>query len=125
MKREMGEGDRWLSPPEQWKVLKDAARENRREPTTAERVLWQRLRGSQLGVRFRRQHAIGSYIVDFYAPAAKLVIDVDGEIHQTQVDADRVRDGYLRAAGLRVSRFSNEEVLYQTDQVVSKIRAEL
>jgi very-short-patch-repair endonuclease len=87
--------------------------------------MWRHLRGSQLGVRFRRQHTIGSYIVDFYAAAAKLVIEVEGGIHKQQVEADLVREHYLRAAGLKVLRFTNDEVINQTDDVFTRIRAEL
>jgi very-short-patch-repair endonuclease len=125
MGRENQEADRWHTPVGTWSVLKDAVRENRHRSTLAERVLWARLRGSQLGVRFRRQHAIGSYIADFYAGSAKLVVEVDGEIHRSQVEADRDRDEYLEAAGMKVLRFTNEEVINQTDAVVEKIQAEL
>ena len=120
------EGERWRTPPNTWSVLKDAARENRRKPTLAESVLWHHLRDSQVGdVRFRRQHAIGSYIVDFYASAAKLVVEVDGEIHLTQQEEDRVRDEFLEASGLKVLRFTNEEVISRTEAVLARIRAQL
>ena len=126
MKGSNPEGERWQTRPKTWSVLKDAARDNRHTPTLAERVLWSRLRGSQLqGVRFRRQHTIGSYIVDFYAAAAKLVVEADGEIHRQQTDDDRARDEFLEAAGLKVLRFENEEVVNRIDDVLARIRAEL
>ncbi|HEU0074643.1 MAG TPA: endonuclease domain-containing protein [Dehalococcoidia bacterium] len=125
MGREDQEGDRWRTTPAAWTALRGAARANRHGETLAERVLWKRLRGSRLGVRFRRQHAIGSYIVDFYAASTKLVVEVDGEIHRNQIEAARVRDEYLGTAGLKVLRFTNAEVINQTDTVVSRIQAEL
>ncbi len=75
----------------------------RKNPTTPEHELWQALRGEQLGIKFRRQHNIGDYVVDFYAADAKLVIEVDGDSHYAdsaarQYDGDR--DAYLTQLGL-------------------------
>ncbi len=92
--------------------------------TDSERALWSRLRGKQLaGVQFYRQKPIGSYIVDFYAPKANLVVEVDGSQHLAcrQADQDRRRDEYLRGVGLRVLRFNSREVLEETDGVVEAI----
>ena len=92
--------------------------------TESERVLWSRLRGKQLlGVQFYRQKPIGKYIVDFYAPKAKLVIEVDGLQHleDNQVAKDKVRDKYLAANGLKVLRFNSREVSLETDRVVEAI----
>ncbi len=92
--------------------------------TDTERHLWSRLRGKQiLGVQFYRQKSIGSYIVDFFGPAAKLVIEVDGSQHfePGQAHDDQVRTNYLHNCGLRVLRFDNRQVLLETDAVLGRI----
>ena len=106
------------------KQLKTKARELRANQTLSEKTLWSRLRGSQLlGVQFYRQRPIGGYIVDFYAPKAKLVIEVDGSQHLTgdHVESDQKRDLYLSSLGLKVMRFNSREVLVNTDEVVEVI----
>ena len=100
--------------------LKPASRQLRSEMTECERLLWSRLRGKQLnGVQFYRQKPIGSYIVDFYAPAARLVVEVDGPQHQDQIHTqnDAHRDKSLKSQGLRVIRFTNLQVLQDLDAV--------
>ncbi len=90
--------------------LKQPARLLRRQPTEAEQVLWTRVRRKQIGgVQFYRQKPIGPYIVDFHAPAAQLVIEVDGSQHFEPEHAgqDAARDAYLEALGLTVLRFDN------------------
>jgi very-short-patch-repair endonuclease len=95
----------------------------RREPTEAENLLWQALRRKQLGgLVFRRQHPINRFIVDFYCPAANLVIEVDGPIHDQSREMDRARQDFLESLGLRVVRFSNDEVLQDRDAVLNRIR---
>jgi very-short-patch-repair endonuclease len=104
--------------------LKPKARQLRKHMTDSERVLWSRLRGKQLfKVQFYRQKPIGEYIVDFYAPRAKLVVEVDGSQHMAaeQAEKDDLRDAYLAAVGLRVLRFNSREVLKETDAVVEVI----
>jgi len=89
------------------------ARELRKEASLPERILWQKLRGEQVGVKFRRQHPIGPYIADFYTREAGLVVEVDGSTHQATLEAiayDRDRDRYMQAQGLRVLRFSAGDV---------------
>ena len=89
--------------------------------TKCERMLWSRLRRKQLhGVQFYRQKPIGSYIVDFYAPAAGLVVEVDGPQHQDQINAqnDAHRDESLKSQGLRMLRFTNLQVVDDLDAVV-------
>jgi len=94
------------------------ARIMRREPTPAERVLWKALRDKRLhGVKFRRQVPLGPYIVDFYCPAARLVVEVDGVVHADSL-TDPTRDEWLRAQGLHVLRFWNDEVLRNVDGVL-------
>jgi very-short-patch-repair endonuclease len=104
--------------------LKKAARRLRSEMTDAERHLWSKLRGKQiLGVQFYRHRPIGCYIVDFFGPAAKLVIEVDGSQHfePEQAHDDRVRTEFLREHGLRVLRFDNRQILLESDAVLNEI----
>ena len=99
-----------------------AARQMRHEPTPAEALLWQRLRDRQLSEhRFRRQYAIDRFIVDFVCLKSALIVEVDGAVHQQQVESDQEREEILKALGFRVIRFSNAQVLEQTDQVLSEI----
>ncbi len=117
-----GVQNNWRTPPELWEKLKPLARQMRCEPTTAEKLLWQKLRNKQLlGFKFRRQHPIDRFIVDFYCAEARLIIEVDGEVHDyTQVE-DAIRQEFLESLGLRVIRFKNEEVLMGFDGVLEKI----
>ena len=104
--------------------LKERARELRGHMTEAEVRLWQRLRMRQvLGIRFLRQRPIGNYIVDFYAPEAKLVIEVDGGQHYNEegLEYDEKRDTFVEGLGLKVIRFSNLDVLKNIDGVVKRI----
>lgn len=96
----------------------------RRGSTEAEEHLWQALRRhGVLGLKFRRQHAIGPFIVDFYCVKASLVIEVDGPIHATRRSADEERQTYLESSGLRVLRFSNDDVLESLPSVLEQIEA--
>jgi len=104
--------------------LKTKARSLRTRPTDAELHLWHRLRRKQiLGVQFYRQKPIANYIADFYAPAAKLVVELDGAQHlepgQSKYDAQRTRD--LEQQGLKVLRFDDRQVLLQTEAVLETI----
>lgn len=104
--------------------LKTKARALRSGLTDAEERLWLRLRRKQiLGVQFYRQRPIGNYIVDFYAPAAQLVVEVDGSQHAelTQAKYDERRSEYLENLGLRVLRFDDRQVLLQPDAVAEEI----
>ncbi|MDM3857486.1 MAG: endonuclease domain-containing protein [Aphanizomenon gracile PMC649.10] len=94
----------------------------RTEATLAEKHLWQRLKNKQmLGLKFRRQQVIDRFIVDFYCHEVKLVIEVDGEIHNyTQVE-DAIRQEFLESLGLRVVRFKNEDVLFRIEGVLEEI----
>jgi very-short-patch-repair endonuclease len=100
------------------------ARELRREMTPAEEALWERLRDRQLlGLKFRRQTPINRYIPDFCCPELRLVVEVDGAVHEAdlQVEHDRNRDSYLRSLGYLVLRFSNERVLTEPRSVLMEI----
>jgi very-short-patch-repair endonuclease len=98
------------------------AKELRRQMTQEEKILWQHLRANQLnGLHFRRQQIIDGFIADFYCHAARLVIEVDGEIHQQQAEYDAERDRLLSARGLRLLRIKNEEVRQNLDSVLARI----
>ncbi|WP_374574328.1 endonuclease domain-containing protein [Acinetobacter sp.] len=106
------------------KYLKLPSRDLRNNMTDAEQMLWQRLRRKQiLGLQFYRQKPLLNFIVDFYCPAANLVIECDGGQHFTDegLEADRVRDEVLVELGLVVLRFSNRQVLTEIDGVVEQI----
>jgi len=95
----------------------------RNNATQPEQILWQRLRNQQLGVKFRRQHGIGNYIVDFYCPQCKLVIELDGESHFTTEAQiyDEIRDAYIRSLGLTILRFTNHDVTQNLEGVYEGI----
>ncbi|BAT51824.1 hypothetical protein NOS3756_07540 [Nostoc sp. NIES-3756] len=98
------------------------AKELRRQMTPEEKILWQYLRTNRLhGLHFRRQQIIDGFIVDFYCHTAKLVIEIDGKIHEQQVEYDAERDKVLLARGLRLLRIKNEEVIHKLDQVLMLI----
>ena len=104
--------------------LKDKARQLRKNMTDSEAALWSRLRNKQLlGIQFYRQKPIGSHIVDFFAPRAQLVVEVDGSRHLggDHAPKDRSRDRYLVSLGLQVVRLNRREVLEERDAVVEAI----
>jgi very-short-patch-repair endonuclease len=124
----MEENSRWGvdAPSELWSKLKPLVRQMRHEPTLAEQKLWNCLRQrSQSGYKSRRQHAMERFIVDFYCAKARLVIEVDGPIHDYTPDEDVVRQVYLEGLGLRVLRFTNDAVLHQLDDVLHQINLAL
>ena len=98
-----------------------SARSLRRNMTPAEKVLWQELRTNKLGSHFRRQQVIAGFIVDFYCHSAGLVIELDGDIHREQLEYDAGRDKVLMDMGLRVVRFSNDEVLITMPKVLIQV----
>ena len=102
------------------------ARNLRKNMTDAERLLWRYLRSSQAGgCKFRRQHPIGSFIVDFICIEKNLIIEVDGGQHALQADADEERTNYLQGKGFRMLRFWNHEVLQNLESVLSLIYSHL
>jgi very-short-patch-repair endonuclease len=106
--------------------LKELVRELRAEQTSAEALLWELIRNRRLlGFKFRRQHQFGDYVADFYCHEAQLVIECDGRVHQPneQWHHDQNRDAYMLAQGLRVLRFTNEQVLNDTENVFEEIAA--
>ena len=109
--------------PDRYGLLKVFARENRKNATIAEGVLWEFLRKNTLGVKFLRQHIIGDYIVDFVSREKGLVIEVDGGYHSEsrQQAVDELREQNLEKMGYHVIRFTNEDVLYNLNNVIDKI----
>lgn len=109
--------------PDRYGLLKAFARENRKNATLAESVLWEQLRDNNLGVKFLRQHVIGDYIVDFVSRSDGLVIEVDGGYHaeKQQHEDDQYRESVLEQMGYHVLRFTNEEVLYGIEDVIERI----
>ena len=106
-------------------LLAGRARCMRRGPTSTEALLWQQLRGSRLAVGFRRQVVLGPYIVDFCAPAARLVVEVDGGYHGNRARADARRDRELHAAGYTVVHLPAEMVQHHIGEAVAVVRAAL
>ena len=110
------------------KEMKERRQELRKGQTDAERQLWSRLRNKQMsGYKFYRQYGIGFYIVDFYCPLLKLVIEVDGGQHYSEqgIAHDRQRELFLRNIGVKVIRFNNLDILKNIEGVFDSIQKEL
>jgi len=98
------------------------AKKLRQTMTEAEMKLWSKIRRKQFAnLRFRRQHPVGRYIADFYCHDCKLIIELDGDIHNERKEYDENRDNYLKAGGYTVLRFSNEEIENSLDTVLESI----
>ena len=105
-------------------TLRTRARQLRSNATDAERRLWHHLRAGQLcDARFRRQHPVAGFVLDFACPALKLAIELDGGQHLEQIDYDARRSEHLREQGYRVLRFWNDDVLLRTEAVLTQIVA--
>ncbi|MCX6578838.1 MAG: DUF559 domain-containing protein [Candidatus Aminicenantes bacterium] len=113
--------------PDIYKVLKPLTIENRQHATEAEAILWEELRNRKLGFKFRRQHPVDKYIVDFICLSANLVIEADGDYHNSeeQRESDKVRTERLQDLGYRVLRFKNESILKNIQNVLSSIKTAL
>jgi very-short-patch-repair endonuclease len=106
------------------KSLKQIRRNLRQEQTVAEYILWQNLRGSKLGgLKFKRQHSIGNYIVDFYCATKRLIIEVDGAVHleKEQKQKDEERDANLLEMGFKILRFSNTQIIAELEHAKEQI----
>lgn len=104
--------------------LKNRRKELRNNLTPAEAALWKLLQKSELkGRKFRRQHSIENYIVDFYCPAEKLIIELDGQVHNNPIAAqnDAERDNYLISMGYKILRVENKHIFENTDWLLSEI----
>jgi very-short-patch-repair endonuclease len=105
-------------------VLYEYAKQMRRNSTEGEEILWQRLRNKQIaGLKFRRQHPIDKFIVDFYSHEINLAIELDGSVHDQgeQNDLDKGRTETLKEFGINLIRFNNEEVISNVDTVINKL----
>ena len=109
------------------KKLTALARENRKNPTTAETLIWQKLlRSKQFeNHKFHRQKPIGPYIVDFYCSELCLVIEIDGDIHAEQVEYDDQRTAFLESRGLRVIRYANRDILSNLAGIYEDLQTKL
>ena len=113
-------------PPEVQRKMLEIARQFRKEPTKSEAILWQALRGKKLdGIKFRRQQPIGNFIVDFYNSVYRLVIEVDGSVHESQVELDRARQEILEQIGFNILRVGAADVEKNLPFVLEKIRSKI
>ena len=101
------------------------ARYLRHEETNSEKILWQKLRNRNLGVKFRRQHPFDKFILDFYAPEIKLAVELDGASHKESKEYDESRTEYLKSQNIEVLRFWNSEVEKDLKNVIKKIKYHL
>jgi len=110
-------------PPEVKRKMIEIAREFRKEPTEGEKILWGALRGKKLdGIKFRRQQPVGYFVVDFYSSVYRLVVEVDGPIHDRQVEADKARQDILEELGLVVFRIKTDIVEKNLSVALDMIR---
>ncbi len=115
--------EKWDTSPELERRMQAVAREFRKNSTFTEGKLWQAIQKKQLdGREFRRQVAIGAFVVDFYCSSERLAIEVDGSIHDEQQEADRIRQELIESLGIRFVRLSNDEVEYRLESSLKKIR---
>ncbi len=124
---EVGKKETWHPSPVP-KTLLEAARNLRKDMTDAEQTLWHYLRGKQIGgFRFRKQHPIERYVLDFYCPRVKLAIELDGGQHNTESgrNYDEARTHWLNSQGIRVLRFWNNDVFGNLEGVLTKIWEQL
>jgi crossover junction endodeoxyribonuclease RuvC len=131
-------------PPERWRSAREAsrvgikqarfnrtkiktglARRLRRNSTDVEMKLWQRLRNRQLGVDFRRQHPAGTFVLDFYCPALRLAVEVDGGQHDIEGERDRARDAWFAERGVTTLRFWNSDVTNNLAGVLESIACKI
>ena len=114
---------RWAAS-DRYNLLKDFAKENRKNATLAEDILWENIRNKTLGVEFRRQHIIADFIADFVCLDKMLIIEIDGGYHskRKKKEDDELRTERLNELGFRVIRFSNEEVQFNIEEVLKKIQ---
>jgi very-short-patch-repair endonuclease len=126
-KGEAGRGLKKQSKPQlhNLKYQQDKRRELRKNPTEPEKRFWSWVRGKQLGTKFRRQHGIGNYIVDFYCAEVGLVIELDGDSHFTEnaKKYDSERTAFLQSKGFKVVRFTNSEVMQNKEGVLHSVVA--
>lgn len=110
--------------PSVYDLLKEHAKWMRKNPAEAEAILWDCLKRKALGQSFRRQHIIGQYIADFICLSAKVIVELDGGYHHFPEvqDSDEIRTRWLQSKGFLVIRFSNDEVISNTNEVLKRIK---
>ena len=108
-------------------ILFERALELRKQPTKAEEILWEYLKTKPLGYKFRRQHPYFQYIFDFYCHSLKLIIEVDGSIHEREDVKlnDKIREELLQKDGMIILRFNNNEIFHSLDNVIKKIEIQI
>jgi len=112
-----------VKPP---RYIIELSRDFRKNPTQAEKLLWEELKGKKLeGFRFRNQHPIYRYILDFYCHEKRLAIEVDGDIHKERSDYDEFRDEFLKSMGITTLRIQNKDVIGGIHGVQETIRKSL
>jgi very-short-patch-repair endonuclease len=122
------EGKKWeyyTANPYVYVHIKDARKDLIKNPTCAEHILWDYLRNRKTGYKIRRQHVIDKYVVDFVCLSKKLVIEIDGGIHNQQKEQDELRTQDLNCIGYTVIRFTNDEVYENAGVVAQRIKEEL
>lgn len=116
-----------VADPLAYTILKENSKNNRRNLTTAETVFWKIAKSSGLGEKCRRQYIIGQYIVDFFFRKSKLIVEIDGAYHfsDEQQKEDAIRQEWLEKMGYTVIRFTNEDILFNTENVITQIKSKL
>ena len=111
----------------EYELLKENAKVNRNNMTEAESAFWQLAKASGFGEKCRRQYIIGQYIVDFFFRKSMLIVELDGEYHFTeeQQKEDAIRQDWLKHMGYRIIRFTNEEVLFNTEKMIERVKESL
>jgi len=109
------------------KVYKNKRKYLRNNSTKAEIMLWKELKGSKTGLKFRRQHGINNYIVDFYCSEKRLIIEIDGEVHNInkQVNHDKIREEYLKSLNFKIIRYNNYDITNNLDLVLQDIKKQV
>lgn len=119
----MGGFERVFVPPRLKAELVERARANRRSPTPSEARFWEAVRNRRFcGVKFRRQAPIAQFIVDFYAPAYRLIVEIDGPIHEAHPEYDAWRQRYLEALGMRVVHLDRDLVEEHLEVALERVR---
>lgn len=88
-----------------------------------ERLMWKHLKASQMGYKFRRQYGFDSYVVDFYCPVKRIVVEIDGPTHDLELD--KIRQSQIESLNIKFLRFTNEQVLYEREMVLEMIKRSL
>ncbi|HKJ37277.1 MAG TPA: DUF559 domain-containing protein [Anaerolineales bacterium] len=112
--------------PEIKRKMVEVARQFRKEPTKSEAILWQALRGKKLdGIKFRRQQPVGNFVVDFYNSTYRLVVEIDGSVHNEQIEYDQARQDVLEELGLNVLRLKSDLIEKNLPSGLMKIRKKI